>query len=155
MKPSKDVQEFIELCLSKGVEFVVVGGYALAAHGAPRFTEDIDLLIRVSEDNASKLALVLKDFGLDQTTIAREDFLVPNQIIQFGRKPNRIDILTAIDGVTWDDVWSSKTQIKIGLHTCWAIGVNELIRNKRASGRPQDLADVFRLENGQSRRPTN
>jgi len=141
------------LSLSKGVEFVIVGGYALAAHGAPRFTEDIDLFIRISEENASKMEEVLKDFGLDQTGIAREDFLIPNQVVQFGRKPNRVDILTAIDGVTWDEVWSSKTQIKIGPHVCWAIGVKELIRNKRASGRPQDLADVFRLEHDQSKRP--
>jgi hypothetical protein len=110
MKPSKDVLEFIGLSLSKGVEFVIVGGYALAAHGAPRFTEDIDLFIRISEENASKMEEVLKDFGLDQTGIAREDFLIPNQVVQFGRKPNRVDILTAIDGVTWDEVWSSKTQ---------------------------------------------
>jgi hypothetical protein len=153
MKPSKDVQDFIELCLSKKVEFVIVGGYAVAAHGAPRFTEDIDLFIRISEENASKLSEVLKEFGLEQSSIVREDFLVPNQVIQFGRKPNRIDIITAIDGVSWDEAWASRTELKLGPNTCWTIGLQKLIQNKRASGRPQDMADLVRLEAGQSNRP--
>lgn len=153
--PSPDIVEFIGLCLSKKVEFVIVGGWALSAHGAPRFTEDIDFFLRISPENAAKMEDVLTEFGFAQSDIRREDFLQPGQVIQFGRKPNRIDLLLSIDGVTWEEVWESRTQVKLGPHECWAIGLGALIRNKRASGRPQDIADVFRLEQGQAKRPKN
>jgi predicted nucleotidyltransferase len=145
MELDNDTREFIELCLSKEVEFVLVGGYAVAAHGAPRFTEDIDLFIRISEENASKLDQVLNEFGFGNVGIKRSDFLKPRQVIQLGRPPRRIDLLTAIDGVTWEDAWNSKTEIHLSGLKCWAIGLRELIQNKRASGRPQDLADLARL----------
>jgi hypothetical protein len=151
--PSQDIVEFIGLCLSRKVEFVIVGGWALSAHGAPRFTEDIDFLLRISPENADKMEEVLAEFGFAQSDIRREDFLQPGQVIQFGRKPNRIDLLLSIDGVTWEEAWESRTQVRLGPHVCWAIGVDALIRNKRASGRPQDIADVFRLEQGQAKRP--
>jgi hypothetical protein len=139
---SKDVREFIELCLSKKVEFLVVGGYAVAAHGAPRFTEDIDPFIQISEENSHRITDVLRDFGFSPTNISREDFLTPRQVIQFGRKPNRIDILTAIDGVSWEEAWASRTEVALGPLKCWVIGKDRLIQNKQASARPQDIADT-------------
>jgi hypothetical protein len=152
-KLDKNTREFIELCLSKRVEFVIVGGYALAAHGAPRFTEDIDLLIAVSPENATRLFEALDAFGFGNIGITREDFLEEKSVVQLGRPPNRIDILTAIEGVTWGEVWDTKTPLDIDGLQCWAIGFEEIVRNKRASGRPQDLADVARLERTHSKRP--
>lgn len=93
MKLHQDIREFIELCLSRKVEFLLVGGYALAFQGAPRFTEDIDLMVLVSPENADKLHGVLADFGFGEVGINRDDFLHADQVIQLGRAPNRVDIL--------------------------------------------------------------
>jgi hypothetical protein len=141
----KDIREFIELCLSRKVEFLLVGGYALAFHGAPRFTEDIDLMVLVSPENADKLFDVLVTFGFGNSGITRDDFLEADQVIQLGRAPNRIDLLTGISGVTWNEAWSSRTSVKLDGVELYAIGRDELMRNKQATGRPQDFADIVRL----------
>ena len=145
MKLHQDIREFIELCLSRKVEFLLVGGYALAFHGAPRFTEDIDLMVLVSPDNADKLHGVLVDFGFGGVGITRDDFLQADQVIQLGRAPNRIDILTGVSGVTWEEAWASRIQVNFDGFEIQVIGKPELIRNKQATGRPQDLADLARL----------
>lgn len=145
MKLHKDIRKFIELCLSRKVEFLLVGGYALAFHGAPRFTEDIALMVLVSPENADKLHAVLSEFGFGEAGISREDFLEVDQVIQLGRAPNRIDILTGISGVTWLEAWTSRTQVNFDGLEIQVIGKPELIRNKQATGRPQDLADLARL----------
>ena len=141
----KDIREFIGLCLSRKVDFLLVGGYALAFHGAPRFTEDIDLMVLVSPENADKLFDVIETFGFGKTGITREDFLDAGQVIQLGRAPNRIDLLTGISGVTWDEAWASRTPVSLDGLEIHAIGKEQLIRNKQATGRPQDLADLARL----------
>lgn len=148
MKLHQDIREFIELCLLRKVEFLLVGGYALAFHGAPRFTEDIDLMVLVSPGNADKLHAALTDFGFGEAGITREDFLEPGQVIQLGRAPNRIDILTGISGITWQEAWTSRIQVNLDGIEIQVIGKTELIRNKQATGRPQDLADVARLWQG-------
>jgi hypothetical protein len=153
MQTSKDIQDCIELFLSRGVEFLLVGGYAVAAHGAPRFTEDIDFFVRTTKDNAEKVVQALREFGYPPSEIRPEDFLSPQQVVQLGRPPYRIDILTSIDGVTWDEAWESRTEVPIGTLRCWGIGFDRLVQNKRASGRPQDLADVARLEEVRKKRP--
>lgn len=145
MKLHQDIREFIELCLLRKVEFLLVGGYALAFHGAPRFTEDIDLMVLISPENAEKLHAVLFDFGFGDAGISRNDFLEPDQVIQLGRAPNRIDILTGISGVTWQEAWASRNAVDLDGLEIPVIGCEELIRNKEATGRPQDLADVARL----------
>jgi predicted nucleotidyltransferase len=145
MKLHQDIHEFIELCLSRKVEFLLVGGYALAFHGAPRFTEDIDLMVLVSPENADKLYSVLADFGFGEVGIIRDDFLHADQVIQLGRAPNRIDILTGISGVTWKEAWASRIQVNLDGIEIQVIGKQELIRNKQATGRIQDLADLARL----------
>jgi hypothetical protein len=142
----KDFREFIALFLSHKVEFLLVGGYALAYHGAPRFTEDIDFLVRISPENAKRIEAVLRDFGFGSIGISSADFLEPEQVVQFGRPPRRIDLLTSISGVSWEDAWTSRQEVELGDHRIWAIGREALIENKQASGRPQDLADVARLE---------
>jgi predicted nucleotidyltransferase len=145
MKLHKDVREFIALCLSQKVEFLLVGGYALAFHGAPRFTEDIDLMVLVSPGNADRLFRVLHEFGFGEAGICRDDFLEPNQVIQLGRAPNRIDLLTGISGVNWQEAWASRIPVNLDGFEVHAIGRDQLIRNKEATGRPQDLADIARL----------
>ncbi len=145
MKLHHDIREFIALCLSRKVEFLLVGGYALAFHGAPRFTEDIDFMVLVSPENADKLFAVLSDFGFGGAGITRDDFLEPGQVIQLGRAPHRIDILTGISGVSWQEAWASRAQVDLDGLEIHVIGKAELIRNKQATGRPQDLADLARL----------
>lgn len=148
MKLHQDIHEFIELCLLRKVEYLLVGGYALAFHGAPRFTEDIDLMVLVSPGNADKLYAALIDFGFGEAGITREDFLQSDQVIQLGRAPHRIDILTGISGITWQEAWASRIQVNLDGLEIQVIGKTELIRNKQATGRPQDLADVARLRQG-------
>jgi hypothetical protein len=145
----KDIREFIELCLSRKVDFLLVGGYALAFHGAPRFTEDIDLMVLVSPENADKLFDVIETFGFGNTGITREDFLEAGQVIQLGRAPNRIDLLTGISGVTWEEAWDSAIPVSMDGLDIMAIGKAELMLNKQATGRPQDLADLARLRQEQ------
>jgi hypothetical protein len=146
MKLHKDIREFIELCLSRKVDFLLVGDYALAFHGAPRFTEDIDFMVLVSHENADKIFGVIQTFGFANTGITRDDFLEAAQVIQLGRAPHRIDLLTGISGVTWEEAWASRVPVFLDGLAIQAIGKEELIRNKKATGRPQDFADVTRLK---------
>ena len=145
MKLQKDIHEFIALLLSRKVEFLLVGGYALAFHGAPRFTEDIDFLVLLSPENAGKLVALLDEFGFGELGLSSEDFLDADQVIQLGRAPNRIDLLTGISGVTWDQAWNSRIVANFDGLEIPVIGKLALEANKMATGRPQDLADVARL----------
>ena len=145
MKLQKDIREFVELLLSRKVEFLLVGGYALAFHGVPRFTEDIDFLVLVSPENAERLVRLLEEFGFGELGLSRADFLDPDQVIQLGRAPNRIDLLTGISGVTWQEAWDSRIAGSFDGIEIPVIGKGALEKNKVATGRPQDLADVARL----------
>ncbi len=107
LKLQKDLSEFVGLLLFHDVEFLLVGGHALAFHGAPRFTEDIDFLILSNPGNASKLMEVMGDFGFAGTGLTTADFLVPDRVIQLGVAPYRIDLLTSITGVPWEEAWST------------------------------------------------
>ena len=145
MKLQKDIHEFIALLLSRKVEFLLVGGYALAFHGAPRFTEDIDFLVLLSHENAGKLVALLDEFGFGELGLSSEDFLDADQVIQLGRAPNRIDLLTGISGVTCDQAWNSRIVANFDGLEIPVIGKLALEANTMATGRPQDLADVARL----------
>jgi hypothetical protein len=145
MNLQKDIREFVELLLSRKVEFLLVGGYALAFHGAARFTEDIDFLVLVSPENAGKLADLIEDFGFGELGLSKEDFLDPDQVIQLGRAPHRIDLLTGISGVGWDEAWASRIEVDFDGFLIPVIGKAALEANKQATGRPQDLADLARL----------
>src|SRR5579883_1675858 len=105
MKLQKDLKEFIELLNSKKARFVIVGGHAVAYHGHPRFTGDIDFLIEPSAENSQRLMAVLQEFGFGGLDIQAEDFLNPDSVVQLGVPPNRIDLLTSISGVRFEDVW--------------------------------------------------
>lgn len=144
-----DFEEFIKLLNQFEVAYMVVGGYALAFHGKPRYTGDLDIWIGISDDNASKMLLVLKEFGFGLLGFEKEDFLKENLINQLGYPPLRIDILTSIDGVSFEEAYQHKQIIEIEDWKANYIGLNEFIRNKQASGRLQDLADVKVLESKQ------
>lgn len=146
MKLNKDLREFIELLNSHRVEYVLVGGHAVAYHGYPRYTGDIDFLVRPSEENASRLLAVLKDFGMGALGLTSTDFTSPGQIIQFGYPPNRIDLITKISAVTFDEAWSSRIEINMDGLPVSILSKASLLKNKRASGRAKDLADVEELD---------
>ena len=146
MKLHSDLREFVELLNSRGVEYVIVGGHAVAFHGHPRFTGDIDFLIAANPDNAARVLGCLAAFGFPDLGLAVDDLLQPGQIVQLGRPPNRIDLLTSISGVEFDDAWSERLPFELEGCLIWIPSIRHLIQNKRASGRLKDLADVEALE---------
>src|ERR1700747_421889 len=108
MRPlSSDLREFIHLLNTKSVRYVVVGAWALAFHGRPRYTGDLDIFVARDEENADKLMAVIARFGFGQAGIERQNFLQVDHVVQLGREPNRIDILTGISGVTFNESWDS------------------------------------------------
>ena len=145
MRLQKDLREFIESLNAHGVEYVVVGAYALAFHGVPRYTGDIDILVRPSPDNATRLENVLRSFGFAALGLAAADFLQPDQVVQLGRPPNRIDLLTSLTGIGFDDVWENRVAGSLGGVPVHFIGLDAFARNKRATGRAQDKADLEAL----------
>ena len=146
MNLSRGLKEFIESLNSHRVEFVIVGAHALAFHGLPRYTKDIDFFVNTSAENREALIAAIKSFGFSSTGLSADDFSQPDQIIQLGLEPNRIDILTGISGVTWSEVWESSTPGFFDGLKVQVIGTDAYIKNKLASGRPQDLADASRLQ---------
>jgi hypothetical protein len=146
MTLSKDWREFLELLNSRGVDYVIVGAQSLAFHGRPRHTGDLDILVRPTPDNARLLLALLNQFGFEQSRFTETDFLQSDQIIQLGRVPNRIDLLTSLTGVATDEAFDARVSAIIDGIPVFVLGKDALIRNKRAVGRPQDLADLSALE---------
>jgi predicted nucleotidyltransferase len=145
MKLHKDLREFIELLNSHRVEFVVVGGHAVAFHGYPRYTGDIDFFVRPELDNGHRILTAIQAFGFDNIEIKADDFASPDKIIQLGYPPNRIDLLTSISGCDFEEVWSSRIETRLDGIPVSFIGKDALIKNKQASNRSKDLADVEKL----------
>jgi len=125
---------------------MLVGAYAVAAHGLPRATGDIDLWIKCSADNADRVLSALKSFGAPLSTLSKKDFCTPDNVIQLGVTPRRIDVLTTITGVEYAEAESERVLVNLEGMSIPVIGINQLIHNKKAVGRPQDRADVARLE---------
>jgi hypothetical protein len=143
---SKDFKEFIELLNENKVGYLVVGGYAVAFHGHPRYTKDLDVWIELSPDNANKILEALKKFGFGSLGLKPDDFLKSDQIIQLGYPPNQIDILTTLKDLKFEECYKARIKVGIqGLHINF-IDIENLKKNKRATGRPQDLADAENLE---------
>lgn len=128
------------------VEFLLVGAYAVAVHGFPRATGDMDLLVRPSAPNASRVFLALRSFGAPLQEVTEEDFATPGVIYQIGRAPSRIDVITEISGVPWNEAWESHIVQTVAGIEVPVIGREALRKNKRASGRPKDLADLAGLQ---------
>jgi hypothetical protein len=145
MRLSNDLREFLELLNSRGVDYVIVGAHSLAFHGRPRYTGDLDILVRATPENAAKLVGLLNQFGFADSGFKESDFTEPEQTIQLGRAPNRIDLLTSISGVTTDDAFATKISAMLDGIPVFILGKDALVRNKRAVGRPQDLADLDAL----------
>jgi hypothetical protein len=140
-----DFDEFCALLSARGVEFVIVGAYALAFHGAPRFTGDLDVLVRPTEDNGQRLLKAIEEFGFPTGTLTASDVVTGTKVIEMGVVPVQIHVMSQIDGVTWDDVWQTREVGRLGSGTVAFIGRDAFLRNKRAAGRPKDLADVEAL----------
>jgi hypothetical protein len=143
---NKDFKEFIELLNANNVKYLIVGGYAVGFHGYPRYTKDLDIWILVSHENADNLLLALKQFGFGSVGLQKEDFLKPDNFVQLGNTPNRIDIVTSCDGVEFETCYQTRKQIIVDDLSINFIDLKNLRKNKKASARPQDLADLDNLE---------
>ena len=145
-----DFYDMLSVLCDEGAEFLLVGAYALATHGLPRATGDMDIWIRRSEENAERVWRALRRFGAPLTGLTEDDLNTPNLVFQIGIAPRRIDILTSIDAVQFDEAWPDRRVVEIEGLSIGVIGRLHLIRNKRAVGRPQDLADVAWLAGDQT-----
>jgi hypothetical protein len=143
---SPDWNEFLSLLISKRVRFLLVGGHAVAAHGEPRLTEDLDVFVDPARANAGRLREALLAFGFGASVPSARELAVPGKIWMLGRKPWRIDVLTKISGVTFARAWRGRVETDFSPPPLFIIGRRELIANKRASGRDKDLRDVAVLQ---------
>ena len=145
MDLAPDFDEFCALLTARAVEFVIVGAHALAFHGAPRFTGDLDILVRPTEENGRRVLAAVADFGFPTTPLTAADIAGGVKVIEMGVSPVQIHVMSQIDGVTWDDVWTTRETGRLGSRMVAFIGRDAFLRNKRAAGRPKDLADVDAL----------
>jgi hypothetical protein len=145
MELAPDFDEFFGSLIAHDVEFLIVGAYALAYHGAPRFTGDIDVFVRPTADNATHLLAALVAFDFSTGDLLPEDLADPDRILQMGTEPVQIHVMSAISGVAWDEAWAGRQTGRCGSHDLPFIGRCEFVRNKRASGRLKDLADIEAL----------
>ena len=145
MRLPKHLREFIELLNSHDVRYLIVGGYAVAYHGFPRTTGDIDLFIEASLENAARLQEVLVQFGFGSLGLTLGDFLERGTIIQLGYPPHRIDLVTSISGVTFADAWARRVSASIDDLPMSLIDRESLLANRAAAGRPKGLLDIDSL----------
>jgi hypothetical protein len=146
-----DYSDMLSAFADAEVDYLVIGAYALAVHGHPRATGDLDLWVRPTSDNAERVLKALSAFGAPLRAVSREDFETADTVFQIGVSPRRIDILTTIEGVQFDEAWPDRLEIEVEDVPVSVIGREHFIQNKEALGRSQDRADVERLrddENG-------
>jgi predicted nucleotidyltransferase len=146
MTLAQDFEDFIKLLHKNEVDYLVVGGYALAFHGKPRYTGDLDVWINNSEANAEKLVLAIADFGLSSLGLTKSDFMQEGYVTQIGYPPLRIDLLNSIDGVKFEDAFPNRLSVDVNGFNVNYIGLKEFIKNKTASGRSQDIADLKEIK---------
>ncbi len=142
MELQRDSKQLLELFNKHKVEYVIVGAYALAFHGCPRYTGDLDILVKPDLSNAKKILKAIKDFGFESLSLNVKDLSSQGKVIQLGVPPIRIDILTSVTGVSWKQISANRVAGKYGNVTVYFIGKDELITNKRSIGRHKDLADL-------------
>ena len=145
MEIRNDFRELLELFNKHKVEYLIVGGYALAFHGAPRFTGDIDLLVRPVRENAERILAALNEFGFGSMDLSENDFTTPGIVVQLGVPPIRIDIVTRVSGVSWEKADAGKVPGCYGQTPVFFISRDDFIANKRATGRKKDAADIEAL----------
>lgn len=143
---NQDFKEFVQSLNENNARYLVIGGYAVAFHGYPRYTKDLDVWVESSQENAMRIVKALEQFGFASLGLQAEDFLVPDQVIQLGFPPNRIDILTSVEGVAFQGCYASRVQVVLDGIRVNFIDLENLKKNKRAVGRAQDLADLEKLE---------
>ena len=142
MAYQKDFRDLLELLNENEVEYVIIGAHALAYHGAPRYTGDMDIYVRPTDSNAKKILNALTQFGFGSLGLKLEDFSQPDRVVQLGFPPVRIDLMTSISGVTWEESYSGSITDYYGGTLVRYLGRDEFVMNKRASGRKKDLADL-------------
>jgi len=142
MKVQKDYEELLELFNKHKVVYCIVGAYAVAFHARPRFTKDLDILVKPEHENGIRIVNALKEFGFKSRDLTEKDFSREGKIIQLGYEPVRVDIVTSIDGCTFAEIWKNRKNGLYGKQKVSFIGIKELIKNKKAAGRKQDQADL-------------
>jgi len=142
--PSRDFTDFLNLLTQHEVKALIIGAFAVAFHAKPRFTKDLDIFIEATPENAERLLRAIDAFGFGALGLTVSDF-GPGRVTQLGYPPNRIDLVTSIDGVTFEEAWASRVAGKYGVVDVWYIGREALVRNKAAAARPQDLMDLASL----------
>ena len=145
MDLEEDFKEFLELLTANDVRYLIVGGFALAAHGLPRATDDFDVWVWMDQDNARALKKALDEFGFSSLEIQQADFMRPDLTVQLGYSPDRIDLMTSISGVEFEDAWERRIIATLDGVDFPVIGKADLVANKWALGRPQDLVDLMKL----------
>jgi hypothetical protein len=145
MEVQQDFKELLELFNAHKVKYLIVGSYALAFHGAPRYTGDIDIFIKPDSENATRILTALDEFGFGSVGLKKEDLKTPNKVVQLGFPPVRIDIITSISGVSWDDAFKNHDKGEYGDIPVLYIGKKQYVINKKACGRKKDLADLEAL----------
>lgn len=143
---NKDYKEMLQCLLEENVRFLLVGAYAVAVYGYPRATKDIDVFVRAAPENASNLIRALTRFGAPLSDVSESDFSTEGIVFQIGNSPRRIDILTRISGVDFEQAYANKQTISVEGLEVPVISLEDLIANKRATGRTQDLADIEKLQ---------
>ena len=153
MNLTSDFSELLQSFNDAKVRYLVVGAYAVAYHSDPRFTQDFDVWVEPTAENAARVWRALERFGAPLGGVSRADFAKEEMVYQMGVEPNRIDIIMGIDGVSFPTAWRNRISALLGEIPVHVLGKSDLIRNKRASGRPQDLLDLRRLSNPTKPRP--
>jgi len=146
MELERDFREFIELLNKLDVQYLVIGGYAVNFHGYPRYTKDIDLWLWLSEENINRLMKALKEFGFGDVGLNKDDFLKPENIIQLGYEPYRIDLVVEVEGINFQECYERKVEANLEGIKINFLSLQDLIDIKKKTGRPQDLADADQLE---------
>lgn len=141
-----DFVDLLRALCAADARFMIVGAYALAVHGHPRATGDLDIWIDATAENAGRVIEALREFGAPLTDVGSDDFARPSLVYQIGLAPRRIDIMTDLTGLTFEEAWPERVERTIGGQTVSVIGRAAYLKNKRATGRPQDLADIARLD---------
>lgn len=141
----QDLKEFIELLNQNKVEYLLIGGWAYSFYAIPRYTGDFDFFVNPSLKNSKKLKKTFDEFGLDSLGLKEDSFASDNKILQFGTPPTKIDILTSIRGIEFQEAWSARVEGQIDSIKIWLISKEHLIKNKQSVARPQDLADIDNL----------
>lgn len=159
MKLPRDWKDLIESLSSHRVRFLVVGAHALAVHGRPRATGDLDVLVEPTRENAARLGEALASFGFSALAAEAAEFSKPDRMATLGREPLRVDIMTSISGVSFAEAWRGRARVRIGRRLVGFLGKKQLLKNKASAGRPKDLLDLALLEEagaarGRSRRRT-